>query len=168
MSAGQNHGADDGSREYAVRELGEDAVRALEVEVVKTYADRLSLGTFVAMSIPTASILEGLASEPDSPAPPRRESTGLSVRARGRLDQAVALSKGLITYGEPTTGASAEVAVRIVSRASRQGSEQTSPPAVTLTRHPDGQVPLHLNDVNCLVPCTDAQAANVLGIELEA
>ena len=36
-------GQDDGSRETAVRELGEDAVRAAEVEVVKAHADRLSV-----------------------------------------------------------------------------------------------------------------------------
>ncbi len=46
---------DHGTREYAVRELGEDAVRDLEVEVVKAHAGRLSPGTFVAMGIPTAS-----------------------------------------------------------------------------------------------------------------
>jgi hypothetical protein len=59
---------DDGSREYAVRELGEDAVRALEIEVVKVHGARLSPGNFAPMGIPTASILEGLGWEPGAPA----------------------------------------------------------------------------------------------------
>ena len=50
---------DDGSRDAAVRELGEDAVRAAEVEIVKANADRLSIATFRAMGIPATSILEG-------------------------------------------------------------------------------------------------------------
>ncbi|MEV5003974.1 hypothetical protein [Nocardioides sp. LML1-1-1.1] len=141
MSAGQNEPADDGTREAAVRELGEDAVRALEVEVVKANADRLSLGTFVAMGIPTASILEGLGCEPGPPAPARRENNGLSVRARGRLDQAVAWTKGRIIYREPAIGPSGEVSLRIEANpAAHQGRTQTAPSAVTVTRHPDGAV----------------------------
>lgn len=168
MSAGQNTGADDGTREAAVRELGEDAVRALEIEVVKANADRLSLGTFVAMGIPTASILEGLGCEPSSATPTRRKNNGLSVRARGRLDQAVAWSKGRITYREPPTGASGEVSVRIeASPAAHPGRTQASPPAVTLTRPPDGAVALQLNNHDGPMPGTDTQAADVLGIELE-
>ena len=53
-------GQDDGSRAAAVRELGEDVVRAAEVEVVKANADRLSIATFRAIGIPADSILEGL------------------------------------------------------------------------------------------------------------
>jgi hypothetical protein len=49
---------DDGSREAAVRELGEDTVRA--AEVVQAHADRLGVATFRSMGIPAASILEGL------------------------------------------------------------------------------------------------------------
>lgn len=88
-------GYDDGSREAAVRELGEDAVRAAELEVVKTYADRLSLATFRAMGIPASSVLEGLGrgadGTPDRPAlvpphigaPPPEERTNLECgRAR--------------------------------------------------------------------------------------
>ena len=167
MSSGQNDGADHGAREAAVRELGEDAVRALEVEVVKANADRLSLGTFVAMGIPTASILEGLGCEPGSPASTRRENNGLSVRARGRLDQAVAWSGGRISYRNPATGASGEVSVRIeASAAARHGRAQASPPAVTVTRHPDGSVALQLNNQDRPVAGTDTQAADVLGLEL--
>lgn len=84
---------DDWTREYAVRELGEDAVRALEVEVVKAHADRLSPGTFVAMGIPTASILEGLGREQGPPAPTRRENDGpvgprpRAARPGGRVER---------------------------------------------------------------------------------
>jgi hypothetical protein len=56
-------GQDDGSRGAAVRELGEEAVRAAEVEVVKANADRLSMATFRAMGIPADVILEGLGLE---------------------------------------------------------------------------------------------------------
>lgn len=157
---------DDGSRECAVRELGEDAVRALEVEVVKTYADRLSLGTFVAMGMPAASILEGLRWELGSPAPTRRENDGLSVRARGRLDQAVALSDGRITYHRPVTGAAGEVSVRIEAiLAEGQRSAPVLPPAVKVTRRPDGGVALQLNNHERPVPGTDAQAADALGLD---
>ncbi|NYI47856.1 hypothetical protein BJ993_005002 [Nocardioides aromaticivorans] len=163
MSAGQN--ADDGTREAAVRELGEDAVRALEVEVVKANADRLSLGTFVAMGIPTASILEGLGCEPGSSAT-RRESSGLSVRARGRLDQAVAWSRGRICYREPATGASGEVSGRIEASPAGPGRTHASP-AVTVTRHTDGSVALQLNNQDRPIPVTDTHVADVLGVELE-
>jgi hypothetical protein len=57
---------DDGSRDAAVRELGEDAVRAAEVEIVKANADRLSIATFRAMGIPATSILEGLGLDAES------------------------------------------------------------------------------------------------------
>lgn len=64
---------DDGSREAAVRELGEDTVRAaeVEVEVVQAYADRLSVATFPSKGIPAASSLEGpgLDAEVSSPGP---------------------------------------------------------------------------------------------------
>lgn len=164
MSDGQN--TDDGTREAAVRELGEDAVRALEVEVVKAHADRLSLGTFVAMGIPTASILEGLGCEPGSPAT-RRENCGLSVRARGRLDQAVAWSRGRIVYREPATGASGEVSVRIEASTAGQRRTQTSPTAVTVTRHADCTVALQLNNQDRPIPVTDPHVAEALGLELE-
>lgn len=159
---------DDGTREYAVRELGEDAVRALEIEVVKTHADRLSPGTFVAMGIPTASILEGLGREQGPPAPTRRENDGLSVRARGRLDQAVALSDGRITYRPPVAGAAGEVSVRIEAiSAEGQRSAPVLPPAVKVNRHPDGGVALQLNNHERPVPGTDARAADVLGLDRE-
>lgn len=62
--SGQGDGSrDDGSREAAVRELGEEAVRAAELEVVKANADRLGLATFRAMGIPVDVILEGLGLE---------------------------------------------------------------------------------------------------------
>lgn len=66
-------GQDDGSRAAAVRELGEEAVRAAEVEVVKANASRLSIATFRAMGISAGSILEGLGlgAEPDSGRPAR-------------------------------------------------------------------------------------------------
>lgn len=112
-SAGQNDPADNGTREAAVREIGEDAVRALEVDVVRANADRLSVGTFVVMRIPTVSILEGLGCEPGSPASTRRGNNGLSVWARGRLDQAVAWTNGRIIDREPATGAAGEVSVRV-------------------------------------------------------
>ncbi|UAL29871.1 hypothetical protein K8W59_19470 [Nocardioides rotundus] len=81
-------GQDDGSRETAVRELGEDAVRAAEVEVVKAHADRLSVATFRAMGIPTSSILEGLDLDadhtPDRPAllPPNAAAPGAEERTK--------------------------------------------------------------------------------------
>jgi hypothetical protein len=79
-------GQDDGSREAAVRELGEDAVRAAEVEVVKAHADRLSVATFRAMGIPASSILEGLGLDaaPDRPAllPPNAAARGDEERAK--------------------------------------------------------------------------------------
>jgi len=134
---------DDGTREYAVRGLGEDAVRALEVEVVKAHRDRLSPGTFVALGIPTAS-----------------------VRARGRLDQAVALSKGRIAYRRPMTGPGGAVSVRIEANPAA-GQSPTAPAAVQLTRRPDGEVALQLHHHERPVPGTDAQAADVLGIEVE-
>jgi len=64
-------GQDDGSRAAVVRELGEEAVRAAEVEVVKANADRLSIAMFRAMGVPAGSILEGLGlgTEPDSVRP---------------------------------------------------------------------------------------------------
>lgn len=49
--------------------------------------------------------------------------------------------------------------------AAHQGRTQASPPAVTLTRHPDGAVRLRLNNHDCLVAGTDTQAADVLGID---
>lgn len=160
---------DDGTRGYAVRELGEAAVRALEVEVVKANADRLSPTTFVAMGIPTASVLEGLGWEPGSTEATRRENDGLSVRARGRLDQAVAWSKGRINYRPPVTKDSGEVSVRIeASLTAHQTSTQALPAAVTLTRRPAGDVALQLDNHERPVPGTDVQAADVLGIELEA
>jgi hypothetical protein len=160
-------GQDDGTREYAVRELGEDAVRALEVEFVKTEADRLSPRAFEAMGIPTASILEGL--KAGTPAPTRPENDGLSVRARGRLDQAVARSKGRITYRRPVTGAAGEVSVQIeASPADGQEAPQAKPAAVKLTRHSDDHVSLQLNNHERPVPGTDEQAAAALGIDLEA
>ncbi|WP_408899848.1 hypothetical protein ACJ5H2_21950 (plasmid) [Nocardioides sp. R1-1] len=77
---------DDGSREAAVRELGEDAVRAAEVEVVKAHADRLSVATFRAMGIPASSIREGLGLEaaPDRPAllPPNTAAPAEEERAK--------------------------------------------------------------------------------------
>jgi hypothetical protein len=157
---------DDRTREYAVRELGEDAVRALEVEVVKAHGDRLSPGTFVAMGIPTSSILEGLGREPGATAPSRPENAGLSVRARARLDQAVALSKGRIAYHRPMTGAAGEWSVRIEANRAA-GQPPTAPAAVKLTRRPDGEVTLQLHNHERPVPGTDAQAADVLGIEVE-
>lgn len=159
---------DDGTREHAVRELGEDAVRALEVEVVKTHADRLSPGTFVAMGIPTESILEALGWASGSPAPTRRENDGLSVRARGRLDQAVAISQGRISYHRPVTGVAGEVSVRIeTTPAEGQRSAQARPSSVKLTRHLDGDVAVQLNHHERPVPGTDAQAADVLGLDRE-
>lgn len=159
---------DDGTREYAVRELGEDAVRALEVEVVKTNADRLSPGTFVAMGMPNTSILEGLVREPGSPAPTRRENDGLSVRARGRLDQAIALSDGRITYRRPVAGAAGEVSVKIEAvSAESQRSAPVLPSTVKVTRHQDGGVALQLNNHGRPVPGTDARAAYALGLDRE-
>ena len=157
---------DDGTREYAVRGLGEDAVRALEVEVVKAHRDRLSPGTFVALGIPTASILEGLGREPGATAPTRPEQAGLSVRARGRLDQAVALSKGRIAYRRPVTGPGGAVSVGIEANPAA-GQSPTVPAAVQLARRPDGEVALQLHHRERPVPGTDAQAAEVLGIEVE-
>lgn len=154
---------DDGTREYAVRGLGEDAVRALEVEVVKAHRDRLNPGTFVALGIPTASILEGLGREPGATAPTRPEHAGLSVRARGRLDQAVALSKGRIAYRRPMTGPGGAVSVRIEANPAA-GQSPTVPAAVQLTRRPDGEVALQLHHHERPVPGTDAQAADVLGL----
>jgi len=61
-------GQDDGSRAAAVRELGEEAVRAAELEVVRANADRLSVATFRAMGLPAASILEGLGLEGEAAA----------------------------------------------------------------------------------------------------
>lgn len=79
-------GHDDGSREAAVRELGEEAVRAAEVEVVKAHADRLSVATFRAMGIPASSILEGLGldASPDRPAllPPNTAARAEEERAK--------------------------------------------------------------------------------------
>ena len=65
---------DDGSREAAVIELGEDTVRAAEVEVVQAHADRLSVATVRAMGIPAASILVGLGL--DAEVTPRRPTLG--------------------------------------------------------------------------------------------
>ena len=61
-------GQDDGIRPAAVRELGEEAVRAAELEVVRANADRLSIATFRAMGIPAASIREGLGLEGEAAA----------------------------------------------------------------------------------------------------
>lgn len=159
---------DDGTREHAVRELGEDAVRALEVEVVQAHADRLSPATFVAMGMPAASVLEGLGWQPAAAAPTRRESDGLSVRARGRLDQAVALSKGRITYHRPAIGDSGEVSVRIEPRpAEGPNSAQARRASVKLTRHPDGDVSVQLDNHERPVPGTAEQAAGVLGLDRE-
>jgi hypothetical protein len=59
------------SREAGIRELGEDTVRAAEVEVVQAHADRLSVATFPSKGIPAASSLEGLGldAEVSSPGP---------------------------------------------------------------------------------------------------
>jgi len=76
-------GQDDGSRVAAVGELGEDAVRAAEVEVVKANAPRLSVATFIAMGISPASILEGLGL--DAEAAPLRPAL---IPPRGRPSQA--------------------------------------------------------------------------------
>jgi len=77
-------GQDDGSRVAAVGELGEDAVRAAEVEVVKAAnAPRLSVATFIAMGIPPASIVEGLGL--DAEAAPLRPAL---IPPRGRPSQA--------------------------------------------------------------------------------
>jgi len=65
---------DDGSREAAVRELGNEAVPATEVGVVQAHADRLSVATFRAMGIPAASILVGLGL--DAEVTPRRPTLG--------------------------------------------------------------------------------------------
>jgi len=158
---------DDGTRAAAVRKLGEDAVRAVEVEFVKTQADRFSPRAFEAMGIPAASILEGL--KAGTPAPTRLENDGLSVRARGRLDQAVAWSKGRIAYRRPVTGTAGEVSVQIAAiAADGQGLPQAKPAAVQLTRHSDGHVSLQLNNHERPAPGTDEQAAGALGIDLEA
>lgn len=159
---------DDGTREHAVRELGEDAVRALEVEVVKAHADRLSPATFVAMGMPAESVLEGMGWTPAAAAPTRRESDGLSVRARGRLDQAVALSKGRITYHRPAIGDSGEVSVRIEPRpAEGHNSAHARRASVKLTRHPDGEVAVQLDNHERPVRGTAEQAAEVLGLDRE-
>lgn len=156
---------DDGTREQAVRELGEDAVRALEVEVVKAHADRLSTGTFVAMGMPAASVLAGLGWQPGA-APTRRENDGLSVRARGRLDQAVGISGGRFTYQRPVIGEAGEVSARIETTPT-EGPGQAQPASVKLTRHSDGDVALQLNHHERPVPGTDAQVADVLGLDRE-
>lgn len=78
-------GQDDGSRSAAVRELGEEAVRAAEVEVVKANADRLSIATFRAMGLPTASILEGLGLDAE-PAPARPALVSPCIRT-ATIDQ---------------------------------------------------------------------------------
>ena len=157
---------DDGTREHAVRELGEDAVRALEVEVVNAHADRLSPGTFVAMGMPAASVLAGLGWQPAAAAPTRRENDGLSVRARGRLDQAIGISGGRLTYQRPAIGEAGEVSVRIETTPA-EGPGQAQPASVKLTRHSDGDVALQLNHHERPVPGTDAQAAHVLGLDRE-
>jgi hypothetical protein len=64
------------------------------------------------------------------------------------------------------TGAAGEVSVRIEANPVA-GQPPTSPAAVKLTRRPDGEVALQLHNHERPVPGTDAQAADVLGIEVE-
>lgn len=76
---------DDATREYAVRALGEDAVRALEVEVVKAHRDRLSPGTFAGHDVGAAQIREGAAATRESSTPVARHATyELELEARRR------------------------------------------------------------------------------------
>ncbi|GAW54780.1 uncharacterized protein PD653_2194 [Nocardioides sp. PD653] len=77
-------GRDDGSRTAAVRELGEEAVRAAELAVVKANADRLSIATFRAMGIPPEVIGEALGLvEPAAAAVPRGPKDGPDSARQG-------------------------------------------------------------------------------------
>jgi len=91
---------DDGSWAAAVRELGEEVVRAAEFEVVRANANRLSIATFRAMGIPAASILEGLVLDAE-PVPVRpalvptcgaRRARRLHMRWLGRVLTIVVLA----------------------------------------------------------------------------
>lgn len=84
MNAAAND--DDGSREFAVRELGEQAVREAEVEVVRKYAGTMSVDSFRAMGIPAASIREGLGL--DSEGTPRRAALRPPVSEQARRPEA--------------------------------------------------------------------------------
>lgn len=83
---------DDGSREAAVRELGEEAVRAAEVEVVRAHANQRSVATFRAMGIAAASIAVGLGLD-EAPGRPTLVPPGMrTVQPQERASHSVGLA----------------------------------------------------------------------------